>query len=84
MTGKTMDGAATVEAKLAFERLASSRGVLIKHYHADNGLFDTKIFKASIATSMQTMSLCDPYAHHQNGKAESRIKDVTTGARTSL
>ena len=79
-----MDGDATVEAKLAFERVAMAHGVNIRHYHADNGLFDTKVFKSAIATAKQTLSFCGVNAHHQNGKAENRIKDVTTGARTAL
>ena len=79
-----MDAEATVEAKLAFEHIASSHGVTIQHYHADNGLFDSKLFKASIQKAHQTLSFCGVNAHHQNGRAESRIKDVTTGARTAL
>jgi hypothetical protein len=76
--------ATTVEAKLAFKRVTSSRGVAIKHYHSDNGLFDTKAFKASIVQANQTLSFCGPNAHHQNGKAENHIKDITTGGQTSL
>ena len=79
-----MDAEATVEAKMAFERVAASHGVTIHHYHADNGLFDSKIFKESIRRSNQTLSFCGVNAHHQNGRAESRVKDVTTGARTAL
>ena len=79
-----MDAEATVEAKLTFERLAASHGVTIRHYHADNGLFDSKLFKESIQKSHQTLSFCGVNAHHQNGQAESRVKDVTTGARTAL
>lgn len=79
-----MDAEATVEAKLAFERIAASHGVVVKHYHADNGLFDTKVFKTAVQRSQQTLSFCGVNAHHQNGKAESRIKDITTHARTSL
>ena len=74
----------TVEAKRAFERLAQSHGVTIRHYHSDNGLFDTKLFKESVDQSNQTLSFCGPNAHHQNGKAENRIKDITTHARTAL
>ena len=74
----------TVEAKRAFERLAASHQVVIKHYHADNGLFDTKAFWSDIKSSNQTMSFCGVNAHHQNGKAERRIRDITTQARTSL
>ena len=35
-------------------------------------------------TDEQTLSFCGVNAHHQNIKAENRIKDFTTGARTSL
>jgi hypothetical protein len=79
-----MNTETTVEAKLAFERLSSSHGVTIGHYHSDNGLFDTKAFQASISKAGQTLSFCGVNAHHQNGKAENRIKDVTTGSRTAL
>jgi hypothetical protein len=77
-------GETTVEAKLAFERVAASHGVPIRHYHSDNGLFDSKVFKTAIEKANQTLSFCGPNAHHQNGKAENRIKDITTGGRTQL
>jgi hypothetical protein len=79
-----MDGKSTVEAKLAFERVASSHGVNVLHYHANNGLFDSKVFKESVAKGIQTLSFCGVNAHHQNGRAEARIKDITTNARTAL
>ena len=37
-----MDGAETVRSKEAFERVASSYGVRIKHYRYDNDLFDNR------------------------------------------
>ena len=43
-----LNAESTVEAKQAFERLSRSYNVKIKHYHADNGLFDTKAFKTSV------------------------------------
>ena len=76
-----MNAEATVEAKRAFERMAATHGVKVQHYHSDNGLFDTKAFRDSIE---QSLSFCGPNAHHQNGKAETRIKDITTHARTAL
>jgi hypothetical protein len=79
-----LDADSTVEAKLAFEQVSASRGVLVKRYHADNGLFDTKIFQAAVLQSQQSLTFCGVNAHHQNGRAESRIKDVTTHAQTSL
>jgi hypothetical protein len=79
-----MNAATTVEAKLAFERVVASYSVTVRHYHSDNGLFDTKAFKASLSKAGQTLSFCGVNVHHQNGKAENRIKDVTTGGRTAL
>ena len=48
-----MNTETTVEAKTAFERLAHSHNVNIRHYHCDNGLFDIKIFKASILSALK-------------------------------
>ena len=79
-----MNAEAIVEAKLAFERVYNAHGVWVTHYHEDNGLFDTKAFKASVTKAQQTLSFCGVNAHHKNGKAEQRIKDATEGARTSL
>ena len=79
-----MNAEATVKAKQAFERISATHNVKIRHYHADNGLFDTHAFKLSIQKSGQSLSFCGVNAHHQNGKAENRIKDITTGARTAL
>ena len=79
-----MNAKATVEAKLAFEQVCNAHGFRVTHYHADNGLFDTKAFKASVTKAQQTLSFCVVNAHHQNGTAEQRIKDFTEGARTSL
>jgi len=79
-----MNAESTVEAKLAFERHAKSFGITRRHYHADNGLFDAELFKKNIARACQSLSFCGVNAHHQNGKAEIRIKDVTTNSRTSL
>ena len=75
MTTETM-----VKSKLAFERVCNACVVRVVHYHAKNGLFDTKEFKASVSKAQQTLSFCRFNAHHQNGKAEQRIIDGTEGA----
>lgn len=49
----------------------------VRHYHADNGLLDTKSFKTSISKAALTLSLCGVNAHHQN-------KDITQGAHNAL
>ena len=46
-----MDGPEADQAKDTFERLVSSYYINIKHYHYDNGLFDTKVFKSVIQRS---------------------------------
>ena len=80
----TNNAETTVAAKQAFEHVAASHGVCIRHYHADNGLFDTKAFRQSIHRAHQTLSFCGVNAHHQNGKAENCVRDLTQGTRTSL
>ena len=67
----------TVEAKRAFERILNKHKVKAKHYHGDNGLFDTKLFKESIKTAGQTLSSCGVNVQYQNGIAEKNIQDVT-------
>ena len=79
-----MDSEETLKSKQAFEGVATSHNVTIKHYHYDNIMFDSTIFKNHIARSNQTFSFCVVNAHHQNGKAERTIRDCTDGARTSL
>ena len=79
-----MNAESTVEAKESFERIAHSHNVPIRHYHCDNGLFDTKAFKLSVHKAKQIISFCGVNAHHQNGKAERRIKNITGNARTAL
>ena len=37
----------TIKAKMAFERFAAEHGVIIKHYHCDNGRFADNAFKLS-------------------------------------
>ena len=54
------------------------------HYHADNGLFDTKVFKSSVTKAQHTLSFFGVNSHNQNGKAEQRIKYVTDGERNSI
>ena len=78
-----MNAETTVEEKLAFERTSHSYNIVVKHYHCDNGLFDTKSFNYSIQTAGQTISFCGVNAHQQNGRAERRIQDITTGDMTA-
>jgi len=74
----------TVQAKLSFERYASRFGVTIRHYHADNGAFATKLFRQAVADAQQTQTFCGVNAHHQNGVAEKKISSLTELTRSML
>ena len=74
----------TIEAKRRFEQFCHERGVRIKHYHADNGIFASRAFREEIHRCGQTISFCGVGAHHQNGVAERRIQDLADSARASL
>jgi Reverse transcriptase (RNA-dependent DNA polymerase)/GAG-pre-integrase domain len=74
----------TLEAKKAFERFAKQHGVTVRHYHADNHIFDSKAFVAEVEQCGQSISYCAVNAHHQNGRAEKKIRDLQELARTML
>lgn len=74
----------TLQAKEAFEAYAAARGVVIQHYHADNGRFVEKGWTEHCRSKGQTVSYCGVGAHHQNGVAEKRIRDLQEGARAAI
>ena len=74
----------TVEAKEAFERQAAEDGVKILHYHADNGVFASKLWKLHCSTKRQGLTFAGVGAHFQNGKAENKIRQLQSQARTML
>ena len=80
----TTSGDETVEAKNAFETFASSHGVTVRHYHADNGRFAEHKFLNAVKQKGQTISFCGIGAHFQNGIAEKRIRNLQDAARTML
>ncbi len=74
----------TIDAKRQFEQFCQERGVRVKHYHADNGIFSSRGFREDVQQCGQTLSFCGVGAHHQNGVAERRIQDLVGSARSSL
>jgi len=74
----------TIEAKKAFESYAHKSGVIVKHYHADNGRFCERAFKEETARLGQTMTYCGVNAHFQNSVAERRIRTLQDQARTMI
>jgi Reverse transcriptase (RNA-dependent DNA polymerase)/GAG-pre-integrase domain len=76
--------AETLEAKAAFERYAAAHGVTIKHYQTDNGIFETDSFRTSVEMAGKTISYAGVNAHHQNGHAEGKIRDLQAMGRAML
>ena len=67
----------TIQGKDAFESYARASGVIIKHYHADNGRFSEKGWMEHVRQRGQTITFCSTNAHHQNRVAEKRIQDLS-------
>ena len=49
----------TIAAKQAFEKIAATYNVKIKHYHADNGHFACQGFRDEVARCGQTISCAE-------------------------
>ena len=81
---KTASAEETLQSKRAFEAFASNRGVTIKSYHADNGIFRANDWMEDCRRMRQPMTFAGVAAHHQNGYAERRIRTLQEMARTML
>ena len=73
-----------IKAKVAFEEFAESCGIRVSHYHADNGRLADNAFINDAKKQGQSISYCGVNAHHQNGKAEKRIRDLQIQARVMI
>jgi len=81
---KTASVEETLMGKKAFERFALSKGVRVEHYHADNGVFKAKGFVDAVHRHGQGITFAAVGAHHQNGRAERRIRELQESARAML
>jgi len=81
---KSVSEEETLEGKLAFERHCRLFNVTVKHYHADNGIFSKNAWTQSCIQERQSLTLAGVSAHHQNGVAERRIRELRALARTML
>jgi hypothetical protein len=82
---KTATAEETVEGKRAFEAYARRHGVLrIENYHADNGIFKAHHWVKTCKQDGQGVTYAGVNAHHQNGVAERRIRELQELARTML
>ena len=81
---KTASAEETIESKKALEAVARRHGVRIEHYHADNGIFKANAWVEACRKDGQGISYAGVNAHHQNGIAERRIRELQELARAML
>ena len=81
---KTQSASELIEAKESFEAYADSFGVIIKHYHADNGIFKSRKWVDSCNAAKQGLTFAGVNGHHQNGRTERRIRSLQDMARTFM
>eukprot|EP00956_Cyclotella_meneghiniana_P015029 scaffold22790_cov42-Cyclotella_meneghiniana.AAC.1 len=75
----------TVNAKMAFEEwLWEQARVTVKHYHSDNGVFDSTLFREACEEENQKQSFSGVGAQHQNAEAERAIQTIMYMARTFM
>jgi hypothetical protein len=80
----TASAEVTVQAKETFERIAATHNVRVRHYHCDNGVFNSDEWKEHANQRHQGLSYSSVGAHHQNGVAERMIRTIVSRARTML
>ena len=74
----------TIQVKKAFEKMASINGVQVKNYHTDNGIFKANKWMEHCHESGQGMTFAAVNAHHTNGLAERRIRELQDLTRTNM
>ena len=74
----------TIKGKIAFELYALTHGVKVQAYHADNGIFKATAWVNHCNQNNQTITYAGVNAHHQNGIAERRIRELQNMTRTML
>ena len=74
----------TVKEILIFEREAQSQEVVIKGYHADNGIFNCSDFVEELLKNQPKIRFSGAGASHQNWAADRAIEMVVNMARIML
>ena len=81
---KTSTAEETIEGKNIFEAKMKAVGADILAYQADNGIFRAHAWVQSCKDAQQQLTFTGVNAHHQNGHAEKRIRDLQDTARTMI
>jgi len=74
----------TLEAKRTWEDFANQNGTEVRGYQTDNGIFSTQAWKEKCIRAGQNFTYCGVSSHHQNGKAERKIRELQDMARTMI
>ena len=74
----------TLEAKQAYQQHSLDKGVIIRAYHADNGIFKANDWQNACMKEGQKLIFAGVNAHFTNGLAEKRIRDLQDLTRTLL
>ena len=64
--------------------MTAEYNVSFKKYHGNNGVYATRLFKASCEALNQTHDFCGVGAHHQNGVAERMFHTIVQRACSML
>ena len=81
---KTATAEETFEGKQAFEKYSEQRGVRIRGYHANNGIFKANKWVLACRAKGFNLSFAGVNTQHQNGMAERRIRLLQELTRTML
>ena len=73
-----------MDGKRAFETHLRTMGVKVQAYHADNGIFKAHGWVRACKEEKQNLTFAGVNAHHQNGYAERRIRELQELARSML
>ena len=80
----TFSAVETLQAKLNFERMCLTSGVVVATYISDNGAFSAQDFVKDIADRGQDARYSGVGAHHHNGVAERAIQTISNMSRTMM
>ena len=81
---RSSDAEETVQGKNIFEKYMQSLGVIVRGYQADNGIFRANKWQDACRERGQSLTFTDVNAHHQNGHAERRIRELQDTSRAMI
>ena len=81
---KTATAEETIKGKIAFEIYCLNNGIKVRSYHADNGIFRANAWVNHCNLNNQGITYAAVNAHHQNGVAERRIRELQGMTQTML